>query len=170
MSRDGPRESTAAPTAARAARASPPLRRRAPAGHVRGFWDDHESFKSPRGQWRNQPLPIPYGFDVEMRPAPVESRESGVAGDEMPGSVGPGFEGGESSGKKPRRPERQRAAARDETRRSRKPRRSRYAADREEGPIEFRLSPIPSSVSAFRTHRPLHRALRRNTMTADQDA
>jgi hypothetical protein len=55
---------------------------------------ERESF-----QWRievnpaNQPLPIPYGFDLEMRPGPVESRAVAFAGDEMPATLGPGFEG-----------------------------------------------------------------------------
>ncbi len=40
----------------------------------------------------NQPLPIPYGFDIEMRPAPFESRAPALAGDEMPVTLGPGFE------------------------------------------------------------------------------
>lgn len=45
--------------------------------------DEHESFR-----WRlevnaaNQPLPIPYGFDLEMHPAPAESRATVFAGDE----------------------------------------------------------------------------------------
>lgn len=56
--------------------------------------DEHESF-----QWRievnaaNQPLPIPYGFDLEMQPAPAESRATVFAGDERPVTLGPGFEG-----------------------------------------------------------------------------
>jgi hypothetical protein len=55
---------------------------------------DRESF-----QWRievnpaNQPLPIPHGFDLEMRAAPREMRSVAFAGDEMPATLGPGFEG-----------------------------------------------------------------------------
>jgi hypothetical protein len=55
---------------------------------------ERESF-----QWRievnaaNQPLPIPYGFDLQMRAAPLESRSVAFADDEMPATLGPGFEG-----------------------------------------------------------------------------
>jgi hypothetical protein len=50
-------------------------------------------------QWRievnpaNQPLPVPYGFDLEMRAAPREMRAVAFADDEMPATLGPGFEG-----------------------------------------------------------------------------
>jgi hypothetical protein len=40
----------------------------------------------------NQPLPIPYGFDIEMRPAPGESHAVAFVDEGMPATLGPGFE------------------------------------------------------------------------------